>query len=147
MRQVDIYLDTSIRGPRRANGGYMYILAYKTTKGTADCGNYKRLEDTTQNQLNLKALEEALGRLNGPCELTIWTDCKYIASALNSKWYEAWGANDWKTAKGQNVSDAETWIKVIDLLAIHSFKLRYNESHEYKAWMKKEIERKVKENV
>lgn len=142
MKQVDIYLETSIRGPRRASGSYMYIIAVKTSKGTADCGNDGHMEDTTWNRATLEALKEALGRLNSPCEITIWTDCKYVASALSNKWFESWMKNGWKTAKRQNVSDSETWQQVIELLSLHSFRVMFNEKHEYKEWMIKELERK-----
>ena len=72
MRTVDIYIDTSIKGPRRRDGECLYILAFRAQNGaTADMGRRIRREETTENQLALLGLEAALRHLREPCRLIL----------------------------------------------------------------------------
>ena len=56
MKEVNIYICTSIRGPQRRDGAGMYILSYTAANGkTADKGNMVFCQDTTENQLAVLA--------------------------------------------------------------------------------------------
>ena len=81
MQTVDIYIDTSIKGPRRRDGTCWYIIAYKAANGeTADTGSKIHAKDTTENQLTLIGLETALKRLKAPCQLILHLECNHVAA-------------------------------------------------------------------
>lgn len=141
MQTVDIYIDTDIKGPRRCDGSYIYIVAVQTSAGTADIGNQKKVEDTTENQLTLLALETALKRLNKPCHLVLHLECHYVASALKNKWYVNWHNHDWLTAKNEPVRDAEKWRRIEYLLNEHDFEVKLKEPHTYRDWMQRELKK------
>lgn len=140
MRTVDIYIDTSIRGPRRGDGGCMYILAFTAGNGvTADAGGRVGRTDTTENQLALLGLEAALKRLREPCRLVLHLECGYLAAALDNRWYEAWKYSAWMNAKNRPVRDAETWRSVECLLNAHDFRVVLRQPHPYREWMRTEL--------
>ncbi len=144
MKTVDIYVDTSIKGPRRRDGWWTYIIAMETGSGTADAGDTGKAEDTTENQATLIALEIALKRLNRPCHLVMHLECEYVGNALLNGWLEQWKWNGWMTAKNKPVSDAEKWRSIQELLNAHDFDVCIKEPHTYREWMKTKL--KEKEN-
>ena len=117
----------------------MYILRVETSKGPADLGKMERLEETTENQANLLALEAALKRLTTQTDLTIWTECPYVTAALRNRWFEMWEKNDWSTVRGTPVADSEIWKSIQDLLGPVQPVVMYKEPHEYKRWMENEL--------
>lgn len=140
MRAVDIYVDTSIRGPRRGDGSCMYILSFTDGGGrTADAGGRIRRTDTTENQLALLALEAALGRLREPCALELHLECAYLAAALENRWYDRWRRDGWMNAKNAPVRDAETWRSIRCLLNAHEFRVLLGQPHPYREWMGREL--------
>lgn len=144
MKTVDIYIDTSIKGPRRTDGWWTYIIAFETEQGTADAGDTGKDENTTENRATLIALEKALKRLNKPCRLNIHLECEYVAKALTNGWLEQWKSNGWKTTKNKPVSDSEKWRSIQDFLNVHDFEVVLKEPHTYREWMKTKL--KEKEN-
>lgn len=138
--EVNIYIDTGIRGPQKRDGSYLYLLEARLQDGrNADVWKWVPLEQTTENQAAVYALEEALGRLKRPCSLTIWTECPYLAAALENRWYARWREQNWETARGEPVKDAEKWQSIEYLLNAHGFRVRLKEHHAYRDWMRREI--------
>lgn len=147
MQTVDIYIDTSIKGPKRREGSFLYIVAMNTSAGTADLGNMDTIPDTTENHLTLSALEAALKRITKACRLIIHLECAYVAGALQNKWYEQWRQQGWMTAKGKSVCDVEKWQSIQYLLNAHEFEVRLKEPHTYREWMQRTLKEKERENV
>lgn len=146
MRSVSIYIDTSIKGPKRRDGTVQYIIAYEASNGkTADAGDKIRAEDTTENHLTLLGLESALKRLNTPCILAIYLECPYIAAMLQNKQYLQWRYNGWMTARNEPVKDVEKWESILYLLDAHDFSVRVKEDHSYRRWMQRELAGATKE--
>ena len=147
MQTVDIYIDTSIKGPKRRHGTYMYIIAMQTDKGTADVGNMDSVSDTTENHITLLALEAALKRIKKPCYLIIHLECSYVAAVLRNGWYKAWQENGWKTNRKTDVQDVEKWRAILKSLNEHAFEVRLKEPHTYREWMSRTLSEKENENV
>ncbi|WP_300801349.1 RNase H family protein [uncultured Acetatifactor sp.] len=146
MKAVSIYIDTSIKGPRRRDGACQYILSYHAANGkVADMGGRILREGATENQLALLGLEGALKHLREPCALCLYLECRHVASAIKGKWYEDWRYGGWMTAKGRPVSHAETWQSVAALLAAHEMEVRLEQEHPYREWLKLELWRRRKE--
>lgn len=142
MKRVDIYIDTSLKGPRRGNAWWTYIVAMETNKGTADTGDTGKIEDSTENQATLTALETALKRLKMPCHLTLHLECDYVASALTNGWIDQWRYNGWMTTKNKPVCDVEKWQSILDFLNAHEFEVVLKQPHTYREWMRSKLKEK-----
>ncbi len=133
MKHVDLYIVTSIRGPKKKDGRYLYEL--HTTKANGEPyekGNKDTMEwhkDTTENQLTLFALEEALCRIHFPCRLHIWLDSPYVTSVLQNNWIDQWKQNNWTTARGKPVKDAPTWESVSEKIGVHELTIHFRETY------------------
>ena len=143
-RQVNIYIATGIKGPQKRRSSYIYLLETRKANGeNYDKWQWMAMEgETTENQAAVYALEAALNRITCPCRLTIWTDCVYLAAALENRWYETWREHDWSNKKGQPVADVDKWRRIENLLNVHEFEVRAGEHHEYSDWMRREIKKK-----
>ena len=140
MKYINIYIDTSIKGPRRRDGACQYIIAYEATNGkVADTGNRIFVEDTTENHLAIIGLQAALSRLKAPCHINLYLECFYVAAALRNRWYLEWRYADWMTAKGNPVQDAEMWQDIESLLCPHTFQVFLKQPHPYRDWMRMEL--------
>ena len=143
MKEVDIYIDTDIKGPRRRPGHYLYIIATLTSAGPADTGSSGYLPDTTENQATLTGLETALKRLREGTRLTIHLECPYVASALENGWYRTWREHGWMNARNRPVCDDTIWRSIESLLNAHVFEVRLKEPHTYREWMRRTLQEKA----
>lgn len=140
MQDVNIYLAGSIRGPARKSGGYVYVLECFRNGKAVTLQKGKWLDDTTENQLALLALSDALTRLNCPCNLSIYTDCQHIINAMQNHWARQWQKNNWVNARGNQVKNADQWKEVLERLDSHTYTFSM-ESHTYTEWMRTELDR------
>ena len=140
MKEVHIYLYSTIKGCRTGNGAYTYILETDTIKGNATISKTEKVENVTAHKSVLLALAAALKRIRQASYLVIHTDSNYLAS--NSKDSLArWKKKEWKTAKGETVKHLEEWKEIDRLLMPHSFECRVDSGHSYYQWMKTESEK------
>ncbi|MBR1701917.1 MAG: hypothetical protein IJ716_08175 [Lachnospiraceae bacterium] len=143
-RSVNIYIATSITGPRRGRGAYMYLLeCFRSNGETVTRQQAMELEGTTENELAVSALEAALGRLTTECYLTIYTDCEYIFRTIDTGLLKRWEQQEWKNAKGEPVKYVEKWSHIQYLLNAQDFHLKLKEHHGYKRWMADEIKKQI----
>ena len=98
MDKVNIYIYTTVRGPGTKSGSYTYLLEYITDRGPATLTKQGELEQVTENQANLQVLIEALQRLKKQCEVTIWTENRYLQQGAEH-WIHEWQQSGWMTAR------------------------------------------------
>ncbi len=139
--QVNIYIETSKKGPSRGKGVYGAIIEYETTKGPATLTIFKQLENTTENQAELEAAVDALKHLTKPCYVTIYTGCTYFIHAMLG-WLLQWAKNDWINAKGKTLANVELWKKIYDEQGRHIITIGEQTRNEYQPWLRAEIERR-----
>lgn len=140
MEQVNVYLYTSVKGPRQSCGAYTYVLEMKTDKGTGRRTHTETVEGMTAHQAELSALAAALKRIFRKCSLTIYTDSKYLAAGAG-KWMDGWKENGWKNAKNSPVANMEQWQDISCLLEAHTYQFIVGKKHDYYSWMRSESER------
>lgn len=71
---------------------------------------------TTNNRMELMATIVALQKAPEGCQLTIFTDSKYVQQGI-TKWITNWKANGWKTSARKAVLNQDLWQQ---LDALHS---------------------------
>ena len=71
---------------------------------------------TTNNQMELTAVIEALKRLRGSgAPVAVYTDSTYVIRGI-SQWIKGWRRRGWKTAEGTPVLNREYWEVLSDLV-------------------------------
>lgn len=143
MQEVNLYVYTTVKGPQKQKGAYTYILEVMTSKGPATCSGTDILDSITEHQAYLLALAAGLKRLHKRCELVIHIDSVFIASCVE-KWLDTWRKNDWKNAKGQQVTHVEEWKELALMLDVYKVRFVVGEKNTYSDWLKSESERAKK---
>ena len=90
MKKVEIFTDGACSG-NPGKGGYGAILRYGSVSKEISQG-YKC---TTNNRMELLAAITALEMLREPCEVTLYSDSKYLVDSVNLGWIKKWQANGW----------------------------------------------------
>ncbi len=123
MKTVKIYTDGACRG-NPGIGGWGALMVFE--------GNEKELyggqENTTNNQMELKAAIEALRALTEPCLVELTTDSKYVMQGI-TQWIDNWKRNNWKTANKKDVKNKDLWIELYDLKSHHQIDWRWVKGH------------------
>ncbi|MBO5159602.1 MAG: hypothetical protein J6B94_08455 [Lachnospiraceae bacterium] len=136
---VNIYIETSRRGPSKGPGKYMYVLEYILKDGTPyTVDGTESFEETRENELALKAIIAAGKRLTKPCSIRIFTGCDHILSTTHNGWYIEWQKNGWKKKNGKEVRNAALWEELVNVMDLHAVTYTKDE-HSYKRWMREEL--------
>lgn len=107
MKRIEIFTDGACLGNPGA-GGWAAILRYNDVEKEISGGE----AETTNNRMELTAVIEALGKLKEPCNITLYTDSRYVMDGIE-KWIYSWKQSGWKTAnKKQPVKNIELWQKL-----------------------------------
>lgn len=140
MKEVHIYLYSTIKGCRASNGAYTYILEAGTSKGNATITKTEKVENVTAHKAVLLALIASLKRIRQVSYLVIYTDSNYVASNVRDS-LSKWKKNGWKTARGELIKHKKQWQEVAKLLEPHSIEFVISSCHSYYQWMKTESEK------
>ncbi|MFR3250577.1 MAG: RNase H family protein [Eisenbergiella sp.] len=138
MNEVNIYIETSVQGPGKRAGKYIYVLeaerrGRKETRFGSGSG-------AGENELALRALCDAMGRLIKSCSIRVITRCGHLRGAIRNGWPKQWQQDGWKNAKGKTVGNAELWEKYVDLCKNHKIEaVEWENPH--KDWMIKQMSR------
>ena len=84
MKTVKIYTDGACRG-NPGIGGWGALMIFEGKEKEL----YGGQEDTTNNQMELKAAIEALKALTEPCLVELTTDSKYVMQGI-TQWIDNW---------------------------------------------------------
>ena len=124
MTAIEIFTDGACSGNPGA-GGWGVILRYGETEKELSGGE----AHTTNNRMELTAVIEALKALKRECEITLYTDSRYVMDGVN-EWMPNWKKNGWKTTnKKSAVKNLELWQELDSLLPRHKIKWVWVKGH------------------
>ena len=106
-------------------GGYGTVMYYGENCNELSGGFRK----TTNNRMELLAVIEGLQALKRPCEVTVFSDSKYIVDAVNKDWARRWKANGWKRNKKERALNPDLWMRLLNLLDAHDVNLQWVKGH------------------
>lgn len=110
---VEIFTDGACRG-NPGPGGWGAILRY----GDKEKEIWGGVSLTTNNQMEMQAVIEALKCLKQPCQLRITTDSSYVIKGI-TQWIANWKKNNWRNSQKKAVKNAELWQQMDELCQIH----------------------------
>jgi len=123
-KQVKIYTDGACIG-NPGPGGYGVILEYGAKRRELN-GGYRL---TTNNRMELMAAIVGLQSLRYPCDVTLYTDSKYLANGISQGWARKWQANGWRLASKQPAVNVDLWITLLELCEKHDVFIVWVKGH------------------
>lgn len=123
MKKVDIYTDGCCKG-NPGPGGWGAILIYRnhTNEISGGCRN------TTNNQMEITGVIEAVKLLKEPCDVTVHTDSQYVVNAFEKGWIAEWNRHDFMTKTGER-PNANLWRELLELLKQHRYRFVWVRGH------------------
>lgn len=124
MKKVEIYTDGACSG-NPGPGGYGTILKYgKHTKELS--AGYTH---TTNNRMELMAIIKGLEALKESCEVTVYSDSRYIVDAINKGWLQSWIKRNWVRGKNEPVKNVDLWKQLANLIKKHKVEFVWVKGH------------------
>ena len=124
MKRVEIFTDGACLGNPGA-GGWAAILRYNNVEKELFGGE----KETTNNRMELTAVIKALEALKESCNITLYTDSRYVMDGIE-KWIVNWKQNGWKTTnKKSPVKNVELWQALDELQARHEIRWVWVKGH------------------
>lgn len=120
---VIIYADGCCKG-NPGPGGWGAVLLFNHAEKKIWGGK----NDTTNNQMELTAVIEALKLLTRSCDVHIYVDSMYVKNGMTS-WIYGWKRKNWKTASGQPVKNSDLWWELDCLASKHNIKWNWVKGH------------------
>lgn len=135
---VNVYIESSIKGPRKKNGVVGFVLQAGDTDVTKTL--FGTVQDATANYSNLICLKQALSRILPSTEsIIIHTSSGYVNLSVLA------------TKKNQRSCDVATreikyaaeWQEIANLLGDREVEVKLNQPNEFRSWLQQEVERRA----
>ncbi len=131
MTKVTIYTDGAARGNPDGPGGYGAVLLYTDAQGKQFQKEFSAgYRQTTNNRMELLAAIVALEALKKPCDVTLFSDSKYVVDAFNQHWIDGWIKKGWKTAGKSPVKNVDLWTRLLAAKAPHNVTFQWVKGHD-----------------
>ena len=124
MKKVDIYTDGACSG-NPGPGGFGVILKYGDVTKEMSAG----YTSTTNNRMELLAVITGLEALKLECEVTIYSDSKYVVDAIEKGWALSWQMKGWRRADGKPAQNIDLWQRLLPLLDKHKVSFVWLKGH------------------
>ena len=122
--RIEIFTDGACSG-NPGIGGWGALLRYKDIEKELSGGE----KNTTNNRMELTAVIEALKALKTTCNITLYTDSKYVMCGI-TEWMENWKRNGWRTTnKKSDVKNVDLWQQLDELIKKHEIRWVWVKGH------------------
>ena len=127
--KVTLYTDGACSG-NPGVGGYGAILVHVDANGIKHEKEFSQgYQMTTNNQMELLAVIVGLEALKKPCDVTVYSDSKYVVDAFNNKWIDGWISKGWKTASKSPVKNVDLWKRLLEAMHQHDVEFIWVKGH------------------
>ena len=124
-KNIILYTDGACSG-NPGPGGWAAILFYKDHELVKSGGEI----DTTNNRMELTAVIEGLSALKEHCDVTVFSDSKYIIDSVQKEWVYNWRRRGWRTSSGDSALNVDLWQCLLELLELHKVNFIWVKGHE-----------------
>lgn len=129
--KVTIYTDGAARGNPDGPGGYGTVLHYVDSKGELHTKELSRgYKKTTNNRMELMAAIAGLEALKIPCDVTLFSDSKYLVDAFCQGWIDSWIKKGWKRSKNEPVKNTDLWKRLLKAKGPHNVSFCWVKGHD-----------------
>lgn len=123
-KRVVIYTDGACSG-NPGPGGYGCVLMCKGVRKEISAGY--RL--TTNNRMEIMAVIAGLSMLKVPCDVTIYSDSRYVVDAWEKGWVKRWERQRWMRTKKEQAANTDLWARLLELSAPHEVRFVWVPGH------------------
>ena len=123
MKRIEIFTDGACKG-NPGPGGWGALLRM----GAHEKEPSGSEPDTTNNRMEMTAAIRALNALIRPCEITLYTDSRYVIDGI-TKWVHGWKKKGWVNASKKPVRNADLWHELIEAAAPHTIQWEWVKGH------------------
>lgn len=120
---VEIWTDGACKG-NPGPGGWGALLRY----GHHERELFGGAPATTNNQMELTAVIEALAALTRSCSVTLHVDSTYVMNGI-TRWVAGWKRNGWRTADKKPVKNKDLWTALDAQVARHTVRWVWVRGH------------------
>jgi ribonuclease HI len=124
LRKVVIYTDGAAE-PNPGPGGYGVVLIHGGHRKELSGG----VRRSTNNRMELLAAVHGLRALKTLCEVTLYSDSRYLVDAMTSGAARKWEAREWWRNTREKVPNADLWEELLHLCATHRVEFRWLRGH------------------
>ena len=124
LTKVEMYTDGACSG-NPGPGGWGTILRSGDYEKEFSGGE----PETTNNKMELTAVIEGFKALKKNCDVTLYTDSKYVADALSLGWAKSWKENGWRKADKKPALNIELWDELLTLIEPHKLQIVWLKGH------------------
>ncbi len=124
MKSVTLYTDGACSG-NPGPGGWAAILRWQDHEKVLSGGE----KLTTNNRMELTAVIRGLEALKEPCEVTVYSDSKYVVDAMEQGWALGWRAKGWKRRGSEEAKNPELWARLLELGETHRLRWSWVKGH------------------
>ena len=114
MKKVEIFSDGACSG-NPGPGGYGVVLRFGEHEKELSGG----APDTTNNRMEVLAVIKGLEALKVPCQVTLYSDSKYVVDAITKGWVKKWKSNNWVKPDKKKALNVDLWERLLTLLDKH----------------------------
>lgn len=141
---VNIYIETSFRGPAIREGAGAWMVEYMSRTGAVTRGGILYADSISENELALQLVHKAFSILTKTCCVRVYTECRHILNTMNNHWLWQWQKNGWVNSKGKLIRTAETWKRCAALMERHMTEWT-DEDHAYRKCMQGRIDKELEQ--
>ncbi|GAA4051743.1 ribonuclease HI [Parerythrobacter jejuensis] len=123
MKRVEVFTDGACKGNPGPGGWGALLRMGKHEKELSGAE-----ADTTNNRMEMRAAIEALSALIEPCEVTLYTDSKYVIDGI-TKWVHGWKKRGWVNASKKPVRNEDLWHDLIEAELRHQVTWQWVKGH------------------
>lgn len=122
--EVTIHTDGACLG-NPGPGGYGVILDHEGRRKELSGG----FSLTTNNRMELLAVIVGPEALKHPCQVTVYSDSRYVVDAVSKGWAVKWRNNGWMRNKREPAVNPDLWGRLLGLLEVHTAQFHWVRGH------------------
>ena len=123
---IELYTDGACSG-NPGPGGWAFVVV---EQGIAIYNTGGSEKHTTNNRMELLGVIRALQALNKPCQVTIYSDSKYVVDAFNQHWVDNWLKKNWVKSDKKPVKNVDLWKTLLEAKAPHQVQFVWVKGHD-----------------
>tara|TARA_Y100000817_G_scaffold312890_1_gene307746 strand:+ start:1609 stop:2037 length:429 start_codon:yes stop_codon:yes gene_type:complete len=119
-----IYTDGACSG-NPGSGGWAAVIFDEEKKQKNIFG---KVNNTTNNRMELMAAIMALKTIKAKSQVTIFTDSTYVKNGI-TEWIKKWEKNNWKNSNKKTVKNKDLWMKLNNLCMKNKVSWKWVKGH------------------